>query len=193
MSVHQPHGGLRPAQPGPHTGTAGPLTDLIAVASAPAEPGPLPGEDTVMAAYRAAQREPTPQPRRPSMIQLALAKIFTVKAAIAACIALAGGVAVATTTGIIPDPLDTDVPTPAPAHSTRSTEPSTSDSPTAALYGLCTAYLAAAQPSMLDTPAYGPLVAAAGGKDHVTTYCTGVTANPPAATPTPSHPTGAPT
>lgn len=155
------------------------------------------------------------------MIQLALAKLLTVKAAaIIGGVTLTGGVAVAASTGVIPNPLrGTQPPVATPAASTPGAALTTPAAPAAAaIFGLCTAYLAEADARLLDTPAYADLVADAGGKENVEAYCTVVAANPPgagpqtttppattptgktpgvptpgSATPTPSHPTGAPT
>jgi hypothetical protein len=143
--------------------------------------------------------------------------LLTLKAAAVAVVAVsAGGVALAASTDVLPNPFDN------PGHSTpgqgHTDGPDATPSPS--LIGLCTAYLAGAgtdHGKALDSPAFTALIEAAGGKDKVEAYCAGrgvtapgsthITAGPgdhptgepshpgPTAHPTgePSHPTGAPT
>jgi hypothetical protein len=90
--------------PDPEHG-AGPdaLSTLLAAASAPARAEELAGEQAALAAFRAARLADAPQPRRPSMLKVTLAKLATVKiAATAAAVLVAGGVAVAAATGGLP-------------------------------------------------------------------------------------------
>lgn len=87
------------------------LAELLAAASTPAHPAELAGEPAAMAAFTAARHSPPPPARRPSMIQLALAKILTIKVAAVAGIACAsvGGVALAANAGVLP-PISAHLP-----------------------------------------------------------------------------------
>jgi len=79
------------------------VSDLLTAASAPAGAGELAGEQAALAAFRSARLAPAPQPRRPSMLKTALAKVLTVKIAAAAVTATAaGGIALAAATGNLP-------------------------------------------------------------------------------------------
>jgi len=110
------------------------------------------------------------------MIKIALAKLLTVKAAAVAAIALGGGVALAATTGVLPNPLNTNSGKPSATHSGQpSHSPGAKGSPSPNLEGLCKAY--AAKPTgergkALESPAFQALITAAGGVDKVTDYCT---------------------
>src|SRR5215211_5664524 len=84
----------------------GPLAAPLQAAQAAAFPDELVGEQMALAAFRAAQLIPVPQPRRPSMLKIALAKVLTAKAAAVLAGLSLGGVAVAATTGAIPTPFD---------------------------------------------------------------------------------------
>ncbi|MBP2319762.1 hypothetical protein JOF56_000147 [Kibdelosporangium banguiense] len=87
------------------------LNGLLAAASAPARLGELAGEEAAVAAFRAARLADAGQPRRQSMLKVALAKMLTVKIAATVVATLAvGGVAVAAVTGSLPN----QDPTPAP-------------------------------------------------------------------------------
>jgi len=104
------------------------LAELLSAASAPAHPAELAGESAVMAAFTAARHSPPSPVRRPSMIQLTLAKLLTVKvAAVAAGVAFAGvgGVALAASTGVLPAPISSHLPG---AHTSRSPHPQPSGS-----------------------------------------------------------------
>ena len=140
-------------------------------------------------------------------------KLLTVKAiAVAALVVGGGGVALAASTGALPNPLGNH---PSPAASagqsdashapTASPHPRGSADPSPSLVGLCKAYTAgaaAAQGKALDNPAFHALLVAAGGKDNVDSYCTTLLATATAhatgsATEHPSgrpssHPTGGP-
>lgn len=191
----------------------GQLADRLSAASTAAFPGELAGEAAAVAAFRAAADvELVPHDRRSSMMKSAVvAKLLTLKTAVVAVAAVSvGGVALAATTDVLPNPLSPGSPshsTPAPTHSNG---PHATPSPS--LVGLCTAYLAGAGQAnehVLDNPAFGALVDAAGGPENVAAFCgeRGVTAQPephgsrptdiPSADPsqpaTPSHPTGQPT
>ncbi|NUR69384.1 MAG: hypothetical protein HOU81_01045 [Hamadaea sp.] len=150
-----------------------PLAELLAAAAAPAHPGELAGRQAVTQAYRA-HRDAVPLPRRRSMLKTALAKALTVKAAAIAAVAVGGGVALAATTGVLPNPLGT-TGKPSASHSPKpSHSPGAKGSPSPNLEGLCKAY--AAKPDgergkALESPAFQALVTAAGGLDKVTDYC----------------------
>lgn len=100
------------------------LGRLLASANAPAQPGELAGERAAVAAFTAARHSRPSQVRRPSMIQMTVAKLLTAKvAAIAVGLACAGagGVALAATTGVLPTPVGSHRPG---THPSRSTHPS---------------------------------------------------------------------
>lgn len=155
---------------------AEPLPTLLAAAAAPAQPGELAGWQAAAAVFRA-HRAPVRQPRRRFMLKIALAKLLTVKAAAVAALAVGGGgVALAASTGVLPNPLSAASGTPTSAHAsgqpTHSAGPHGSPSPS--LEGLCKAY--SAMPSdksgkALESPAFQALITAAGGQDKVTDFC----------------------
>ena len=127
-----------------------------------------------------------------------VAKLLTLKAAaIAVAVVSAGGVAVAATTGVLPNPLAPENPghsTTAPGHTNNPATPSPS------LLGLCTAYLAGAgadHGKALESPAFSVLITAAGGKDNVDGYCANLGAKAPGSegdgASSGAHPTGPPT
>jgi hypothetical protein len=189
------------------------LAQVLRVAAGPAQPGELAGRHDALAAFGRARLCPDPLPRRQSMIKTAVVKLLTVKAvAVAALVVGTGGVALAASTGALPNPLG-DHPTPAastgqsdPSHGpATSPHPRGSADPSPSLVGLCHAYTAGAgtaQGKALDNPAFHALVVAAGGNTNVDSYCTNLlataTAHPsgaPSEHPTgrpSSHPTGAP-
>lgn len=211
----EPHRHIRPPTPGTdQRAPADPVAALIAAAAAPAPPGRLPGEEAALAAFQQALLAPAPRPGRK------LAKLVTVKAAlIAGSVVLAGSVALAASAGVLPNPLRGNTPPPPPVSPTpmASAHMPTTKPPSPALLSQCAAYLADARSEVLDTPAFAPLVTAAGGKDKVAAYCAAASANPPGGSPpgtdpatpippaegeeyravfpiipTPSHPTGSP-
>jgi hypothetical protein len=150
------------------------LAERLSAASAVAFPGELAGEHAAVAAFlAAAEMSFTPQSGRRSMIKSTLvAKLLTLKAAAVALAAVsAGGVALAASTGVLPNPLNQAPENPghsvsAPAHSNATPSPS--------LVGLCTAYLAGAgkdHGKALENPAFGALITAAGGAENVDSYC----------------------
>jgi hypothetical protein len=203
------------------------LGRLLADASAPAQPHELAGLSAALTAFSASQ----PSPRR-SPVKTVLASMLAAKAlAIGAAVASIGGVALATATGSLPPAAQNaahdwvHAPAAASAHSAAlddETDPSSSATPSdtsspspraansatpnPSLVGLCRAYgagVATAKGKALDNPAFTVLITAAGGKDAVAAYCTGVLADAPGgkptALPTPTnthkpatHPTGAP-
>ena len=129
-----------------------------------------------------------------------VAKLLTLKAAAVAVAAVsAGGVALAASTGVLPNPLNQAPENPghsvsAPAH---SNDPNGTPSPS--LVGLCTAYLAGAgedHGKALENPAFSALVTAAGTAEDVDSYCDDLGVTAPGAdrgsgAPT-DHPTGKP-
>jgi hypothetical protein len=160
------------------------LGRLLAAAAAPPRDGELGGELAAMAAFRAARLTPVPEPRRPSMMKMAMAKLLTVKAAAVLAVTAAGGAALATTTGAVPNPLS-DKPNGAAVSAAPSRPggdhppsaaagPDGGGSPSPSLHGLCRAYAAKGgveRGRSLDSSAFRVLVGAAGGKDRVEAYC----------------------
>jgi hypothetical protein len=164
---------------------AGPLGDLLTAVAAPARPEELVGGSAAMAAFRSAcSRRATDRPGK-STITGRLTKLFTVKVAAFAAAAATCGIALAATSGALPDPLKdepavnvsngarTERPSGLSPHTTRTVLPS------AALSGLCDAYEADAdhRRSLAD-PAFTALVTAAGGVDKVDDYCKALLAAP---------------
>jgi len=134
-----------------------------------------------------------------------ITKLLTLKIAIgAATVVAAGGVAFAASNGTLPNPLTDQAKT----HSSvgdAATAPEGKGSPSPSLVGLCKAYEAKVGSNphgkALDSPAFKALVAAAGDKDDVDSYCTDLLADAKSkddaagdhATGAPgTHPTGAP-
>lgn len=185
------------------------LADCLSAASVAAFPGELAGEAAARAAFRAAADvDLVPNGRRSSMLKTAVvAKLLTLKAAaVAVAVVSIGGVALAASTDVLPNPFGPERPShPTPA-SSHSNGPDASPSPS--LEGLCTAYLAGAGEAsehVLENPAFSALVQAAGGTDSVVSFCAelGITRTTgpdgdtpgghPSGLPTPSHPSGQPT
>ncbi|WP_426512843.1 hypothetical protein ACPPVO_20690 [Dactylosporangium sp. McL0621] len=187
------------------------LAVVLAASTGPARPAELTGLHNAMVGFRSAQLHPVPLPRRQSVVKTALLKLLTVKAAIVTTLAVgAGGVALAATTGTLPNPLNNHANPAASARSAlgaaSSAEPDhkSSANPSPSLVGLCHAYMAGAgaeHGKALENPAFGALIAAAGGRDanKVDEYCakllTSASAQPsiPAGGRPSEHPTGAPT
>lgn len=199
-------------------GPAGPLAHgdalvgLLAAAAAPAHSRELAGEEQAVTAFRVATLTPATQPRRPSMIKTGMAKLLTLKLALAAgVVAAGGGLALAASTGNLsslpggaesPPAAHSSVANAAPGTAANAThKPSATPSPS--LRGLCRAYTAGVSTSAgkaLDNPAFTALITAAGGKDNVATFCASLagtaSSHGPSAHPTAgpnSHPTGKPT
>ncbi len=191
MSTHRPRRPDRDTaerllRGAPHGRRGGqdPLAELLAAAAAPARADELRGEQAIMAAFRAAHLRPAPQQRSRPMIKTALAKLLTLKAAAVLAATAAGGVALAASTGTLPNPLSstpsvsasagaeaaaTGKPTADPSHKGPQGSPSPS------MVGLCHAFTAGAGSSSgknLDSPAFQALITTAGGKDKVDAYCT---------------------
>lgn len=196
-------------------GRHGRLASVLRVATGPGRPAELAGRHEAVAAFHHARLCPYPPPRRQSMIKSAVVKLLTVKAAAVTALVLGGGgVALAASTGTLPNPLGSH---PAPAASSSgqsgsshgpaaSAHPHGSADPSPSLVGLCHAYTAgagSAHGNALDNPAFKALLTAAGSKADVDTYCTkllgtatthpsGAPSDHPGGRPS-SHPTGAPT
>jgi hypothetical protein len=160
----------------------GGLARLLAVATAPATPEELAGEQVVLAEFRAVlqSRRPTLLPRRAPM----LSKLFTVKAAAAALIAVlsVGGVAIAAT-GLLPDQArdvaDRASSTTAASAAGQGLGRAAVADLDKATQGLCRAWQAGNgtdNGSRADSPAFQALAAAAGGPGKVAGYCADVTA-----------------
>jgi hypothetical protein len=206
MSTHRPHRIDRDTAEHLLAGApaarrrVGPLGEYLAAAAAPGTPHELAGGSAALAAFQAAHLQPADKQRRTSMLKTALAKLLTVKAAALLAVTAAGGVALAATTGALPNPLtNTPAATPSATHATgrptatpspRSGGPSAM--PSASLLGLCHAYTAGAgtdNGKALTDPAFTDLITAAGGASKVTTFCATILAS--AAANAASHP-GAP-
>jgi len=88
---------------GRHAGVD-PLGDLLAAAASPPRGGEYPGEQAVMAAFRAADLGATPEPRRASMIRTLVSKVLTLKAAALLAGLAGGGIALAGVASVLPTP-----------------------------------------------------------------------------------------
>lgn len=176
-----------------------PLAALLAAAAVPGRPQELTGEQYIATAFRTAPATPAPQPGRLSVIKSAVAKVLTVKVMAILGTTAAGGVALAATTGALPNPLTgtshgvsaglsaaPDASESGAAH--RSAAPNASKgadesdakganashAPSPSLVGLCHAYSAGnktEQGKALENPAFTVLITTAGGKDKVDQYC----------------------
>jgi hypothetical protein len=179
------------------------LAQVLRAVAGPAQPGELAGRPDALAAFRSARLRPDPLQRRQSMLKTAVVKLLTVKAvAVAALVVGTGGVALAASTGTLPNPLGSH-PTPvASAGQSESSHgpaasphPTGSAAPSPSLVGLCNAYtagVASAQGKALDSPAFRALLVAAGGKDKVDSYCTKLLATAHPSGSATDHPTGRP-
>ena len=163
------------------------LAQVLRAVAGPTQPGELARRHDALAAFGHARLRPFPPQRRQSMIKTAVVKLLTVKAiAVGALLLGTGGVALAASTGALPNPLGNH-PTPAASagqsgssHApAASPHPTGSADPSPSLVGLCHAYTAGAGTApgkALDNPAFHALVVAAGGKDNVDSYCTNLLA-----------------
>lgn len=186
------------------------LVRLLAAARATAHPGELVGEHTIMDAFRAAHLDLALQPRRRSMLEIALAKLLTLKVAAATLVGVAatGGVALAAANGVLPNPLNSGHGAKPSTHasgaaSVDADKPEAKGSPSPSLVGLCRAFTAGAGDNpgkALENPAFSVLITTAGGKEEVAEYCDTLLAEQGnAAVPTDrpgggpaTHPTGKP-
>ncbi|MFE0530587.1 hypothetical protein ACFW0V_23620 [Micromonospora parva] len=181
---------------GPNVPAAEPVAALLAAAAGPVRAGELAGEEAALAAFRAARANPAaaaPQPTRRRIRTGVVAWIGAVAAT-----ATAGAAFAAVTRDRAPDPVapapSGSSPSPQPSAS-RSDEsgrsvapgapspgrpsPVTATSPATPtlanqLPGLCRAWRAKKpdqREKVLRTPAFQPLVTAAGGPAAVESYC----------------------
>jgi hypothetical protein len=176
-----------------------PLAALLTAAAVPGRPDELAREQASVAAFRTAQLTPIPRPRRLSVVKTVVMKVLTVKAVAVLAATTAGGVALAASTGTLPNPLAQPArvtssglsaapPTAEQSrgeqtrseHPNSSKGPKTSKSPDASkapspsLVGLCQAYSTgnkAKHGKSLDNPAFTALLTSAGGKDKVDRFC----------------------
>ena len=157
----------------------GGVARLLAAAAAPAAPEELAGEQQALAQFAAVHSRP---PTRASRRNAVPSKLFTMKAAAAALVAVlsVGGVAAAAT-GLLPGR----------AHHVADRAPGTTAASTAghgvgaavadldaARQGLCRAWQAGEGTDhgrRTDSEAFQALAAAAGGADNVAAYCKDVT------------------
>jgi hypothetical protein len=157
----------------------GGVARLLAAAAAPAAPEELAGEQQALAQFAAVHSRP---PTRASRRNAVPSKLFTMKAAAAALVAVlsVGGVAAAAT-GLLPGR----------AHHVADRAPATTAASTAghgvgaavadldaATQGLCRAWQAGEGTDhgrRTDSEAFQALAAAAGGADNVAAYCKDVT------------------
>jgi hypothetical protein len=170
-----------------------PLADLLSAAKAPATDRELAGEAAAMAAFRAAAHSPAPAlPRRRNpMLKLLTIKVAAVAFATTATV---GGVAVAASTGALPNPIFASAPA-EPSHSApaapslaHSPKPSPSPSPSLSakpspsgsvrphprLDDLCEELDGRDRDGRrraLDDSRFGDLVRKAGRKDRVERFC----------------------
>jgi len=159
------------------------LAALLAAASAPARPHELAGEAAAMAAFRA---------HAPTVSRWSLRRAVTIKvAAVVAATVAAGGVALASSTGLLPNPFQGPGVTGSPSGSASPADgshtpattptPGTHTPPAEALPGLCHAYQAkppAERGKALQEKPFEDLVRAAGGPEHVDAFCDRVLATP---------------
>jgi hypothetical protein len=185
---------------------AGRLGEHLAAATAPGRPEELAGWPAVLAAFRAAHPQPVADQRRKPVLKTWLTKLLTVKAAaVLAVAATGGGMALAASSGALPNPLaDKPAVTPSTGHDSGrpGATPSHPDGkgpsalPSPSLVGLCHAYEAGAgadHGKALESPAFTALIIEAGGKDKVDGYCKALLATSPGNGAGPSsHPTGEP-
>ncbi len=152
------------------TREADPVAELLLRAAAPGRPQELAREEDVVLAFRSARKHE----RRFWWRRLFTFKFFGAFVALIT----AGGLAYASSTGIIPAPFRATPPV-APATSGPEPVAPRPQSPTVAsedeqLHGLCNAYLAKRgdeRGKALQTPVFARLVAAAGTADRVEAYC----------------------
>ena len=158
------------------------LGAVLRAAAGPGNSCELAGRHQAIAEFQRSRRRAPWSPQRPPRFTALAVKLVTLKAAAAAALFVgAGGVAVAASTGVLPETLHrhstptTSAGHAAPTHrSAPSPYPSVGAAPSTSLVGLCHTYAAGAgatQGRSLDNPRFRPLVAAADGKEHVDAYC----------------------
>jgi hypothetical protein len=198
----------------------GALADVLAAASAPADPRELQGEDTAVAMFHAARTGLTSPADARAHSATVVSRLLTARFAALLLLFVGlgiGGVAVAASTGVIPalphhrgtpgGPVSPHLPRP-PSGSTSAPTPhadpsapnvSSSGSLSTSLPGQCHAYMAqvsAGHTSVVNDHRFARLIAAAGGASNVVSYCQVLLARPSSGagaggTPAP-HPTGNP-
>jgi hypothetical protein len=160
------------------------LAQVLAAASAPGSARELYRESTAAAAFTAAHLT---QPRRRGLSGRMLMSALGVKLTAALAAAAVGGIVLAASTGVLPDPLhpapsSSDMPRPAvsaPGGPVRSVTPSPRPTPRRSslqpsLRGLCSAYLASSSADERNKHLPAALITAAGGVDKVEGYCVGL-------------------
>jgi len=155
----------------------GGLARLVAAVTAPATPEELAGRQVVLAEFAAVMqsRPPTPISRRAAMPS----KLFRVKAAAAALVAVLSIGGVAAATGLLPSqaqPQADHAPSTTGAGTTGHGlgQAAAADLDKAATQGLCLAWQAghgADSGRRADSPAFQALALAAGGGEKVAAYC----------------------
>jgi hypothetical protein len=155
----------------------GGLARLVAAVTAPATPEELAGKQVVLAEFAAVMqsRPPTPISRRAAMPS----KLFRVKAAAAALVAMLSIGGVAAATGLLPgraQPAADHAPSTSGAGTTGHGlgQATAADLDKAAAQGLCRAWQAgqgADSGRRADSPAFQALAVAAGGGEKVAAYC----------------------
>lgn len=191
-------------------GTDG-VAHVLSAANSPADETELGGEHAAVALFRAASATPAVTSRSPSMIKATVTKLGAAKllAATAVAVAASGGLALAATTGTLPNqsghPHPAVTPSsvghhgaggagstadhPAIGADSSSATASAAATPSPSLVGLCRAFQAGATSNpgeAVNNPAFTALVTAAGGVDGLDAYCTALVGAPG------THPTGAP-
>ncbi|KQY57522.1 hypothetical protein [Nocardioides sp. Root140] len=188
--------------------------ELDALLEAAAAPGPtsgeVPGEAGALAEFRVAGLVSASSTGRATSMKRATSRLLTAKALAVGVIAVSGvgGVALAATTGHLPNPAAGDHPNlgssqDAPGLNANGDDPAAdpttgpadpSDAPSAepttgpSLAGLCKAFQAgesSGHAKNLTNPAFTALVTAAGDEASVSTYCVGLLGEPTAR---PEHP-----
>ncbi len=182
-------------------GAAADVARVLSAASAPPNARELAGEEAAVAAFRTARLGPVAAPAGRSRLQAAGRRLTTIQVAVVALAttSVLGGVAFAASTDTFPYQRDERPPasvTPDPARPSSQPTPTGPDDrpsttppgavpsdrpartgPAPSLVGQCRAYEArppGKRRKALENPAFGALVAAAGGPDRVATYCTAV-------------------
>jgi hypothetical protein len=164
------------------------LASLLASAASAPQAHELAGEDATILSFRAAHRERSQ--RRMSFWR----RVITFKVLAAVTAATAGGLAFASSTGMLPAPFNVvqnppKVVTPdderrsGPAGSPHANQltpwPSGSAMTSEFINGLCHAYLAKPpeeRGKALDSPSFAQLIVLAGGVNNVDAYCEGLAA-----------------
>jgi hypothetical protein len=165
------------------------LASLLASAASAPQAHELAGEDAAILSFREAQRDRAH--RRISFWR----RVITFKVLAAVTAATAGGLAFASSTGMLPAPFSVvqQPPKDSPADTDRTSRPANSPHPDQPLVGpsgsampsesvagLCNAYLAKSpeeRGKALDSPSFAQLIVLAGGVNNVDSYCQGLEAD----------------